>query len=218
MDAPPEGRTWSRTSGSPRCSATRRERSARARAQPGAGLSAQLRSRLADVPDGVGSPGRCRPTVRRRHRRAGAHPVATGSRMAALPPYDDALLRREMALFPEWFCGRHSASPAGDDETRARGRLRHAQRRSAAQPRVVRPSRLPFAQSHDDSPSENPGILDFQDAVADRSPTTSSRCCVTAYHRVADGRASVGLALSWQRPRGRAPVDADAASSCAGSN
>ena len=30
-----------------------------------------------------------------------------GAHAARLPPYDDALLRREMGLFPEWFCGRH---------------------------------------------------------------------------------------------------------------
>ncbi|MBS1162260.1 MAG: aminoglycoside phosphotransferase, partial [Burkholderiaceae bacterium] len=29
------------------------------------------------------------------------------SRAGALPPYDEALLRRELDLFPEWYLGRH---------------------------------------------------------------------------------------------------------------
>jgi aminoglycoside/choline kinase family phosphotransferase len=29
------------------------------------------------------------------------------SRPGVLPPYDEALLRREMDLFPEWYVGRH---------------------------------------------------------------------------------------------------------------
>ena len=29
------------------------------------------------------------------------------TRAGELPPYDEALLRREMSLFPEWYVGRH---------------------------------------------------------------------------------------------------------------
>ncbi len=38
---------------------------------------------------------------------------------ARLPAYDDALLRREMGLFPEWFCGRHLGLTLSGDEAAA---------------------------------------------------------------------------------------------------
>src|SRR5947208_522162 len=38
------------------------------------------------------------------------------TREAALPPYDDALLRRELELFPEWYVGRHLGRVLSDAE------------------------------------------------------------------------------------------------------
>ena len=32
------------------------------------------------------------------------------SKPGVLPPYDEALLRRELALFPEWYLAKHRAS------------------------------------------------------------------------------------------------------------
>src|SRR5262245_57636262 len=41
-----------------------------------------------------------------------------GQHAAVLPPYDERVLRREMTLFPEWFCGRHlRLSLEGEDAT-----------------------------------------------------------------------------------------------------
>lgn len=85
-----------------------------------------------------------------------------------LPAYDAGRLQQEMALFPEWFLSRHlglrlSAGELGVIE-RAVARLTEA---ALAQPQVL---------VHRDYHSrnlmvcdENPGILDFQDAV--RGPT-----------------------------------------------
>jgi len=84
---------------------------------------------------------------------------------AALPPYDDALLRRELALFPDWCVTREcgvtwtAAERATWDE--ACGQLVAA---ALAQPVVAvhrdwMPRNLMVADP-------NPGILDFQDAVA----------------------------------------------------
>ena len=99
--------------------------------------------------------------------------VAIQSRGAAdasrLPPYDEALLRREMGLFPEWFLGRHLEVALDASEVRTLANVFEALVTSAlAQPRVF---------VHRDYHSRNlmvcgndalgpsPGILDFQDAV-----------------------------------------------------
>jgi aminoglycoside/choline kinase family phosphotransferase len=86
------------------------------------------------------------------------------SRPGVLPDYDDALLRRELALFPEWFIGRHLGVTL--DPTRQQALAQVFDRlveRALAQPRVFvhrdyMPRNLMVSQP-------SPGILDFQDAV-----------------------------------------------------
>jgi aminoglycoside/choline kinase family phosphotransferase len=86
-----------------------------------------------------------------------------------LPPYDDALLRREMGLFPEWFCGRHlGLELPGDDAAALAGVLDVLSAEALKQPRVFvhrdyhsRNLMVTDAARH----GANPGILDFQDAV-----------------------------------------------------
>jgi len=84
---------------------------------------------------------------------------------AALPPYDDALLRRELALFPDWCvareCGVTWNAEAASTWAAACDQLVAA---ALAQPVVAvhrdwMPRNLMVADP-------NPGILDFQDAVA----------------------------------------------------
>ena len=86
------------------------------------------------------------------------------SRADVLPPYDEALLRRELGLFPEWFIGRHLGATLGDkqqqDLTTVFDRLVES---ALAQARVFvhrdyMPRNLMVSEP-------NPGILDFQDAV-----------------------------------------------------
>lgn len=95
---------------------------------------------------------------------------ARGLRHAAqLPPYDDALLRREMALFPDWFCGRHLGLPLeGDDAVAMAGIFDVLSAEALKQPRVFvhrdyhsRNLMVGDGARH----GANPGILDFQDAV-----------------------------------------------------
>jgi|HigsolmetaAR202D_1030399.scaffolds.fasta_scaffold00168_4 aminoglycoside/choline kinase family phosphotransferase len=86
-----------------------------------------------------------------------------------LPPYDDALLRREMALFPEWFCGRHLGLELEDRHMKVIGAMFDVL--------VAEASKQPRVFVHRDYHSRNlmvgdgaryganPGILDFQDAV-----------------------------------------------------
>jgi N-acetylmuramate 1-kinase len=86
------------------------------------------------------------------------------TREGELPPYDEALLRREMNLFPEWYVGRHLGVALDD---RAKAELEDVFRRILAsnlgQPRVYvhrdyMPRNLMVS-------SPNPGVIDFQDAV-----------------------------------------------------
>lgn len=83
-----------------------------------------------------------------------------------LPPYDAALLDREMELFRAWLCGRHLALAltAGEEKMLARtfALLRDA---ALAQPRVF-VHRDYHSRNLMVCAGANPGILDFQDAVA----------------------------------------------------
>jgi aminoglycoside/choline kinase family phosphotransferase len=82
----------------------------------------------------------------------------------ALPAYDEALLRRELQLFPEWYVQRHLGHSFTADEQQLWDRTCQVLIDSAlAQPRVLvhrdyMPRNLMFSQP-------NPGVLDFQDAV-----------------------------------------------------
>jgi aminoglycoside/choline kinase family phosphotransferase len=86
------------------------------------------------------------------------------SRPGALPPYDEALLRREMALFPEWYVARHKAVVLDAAQQAALEGIAATLARSAlAQPSVFvhrdyMPRNLMVCEP-------NPGVLDFQDAV-----------------------------------------------------
>jgi hypothetical protein len=83
---------------------------------------------------------------------------------SALPPYDEALLMRELQLFPDWCVQREFGVAWGDRERATWDRTCRLLVDSAlAQPRVAvhrdwMPRNLMVADP-------NPGILDFQDAV-----------------------------------------------------
>ncbi|GAB2904276.1 phosphotransferase [Paraburkholderia jirisanensis] len=86
------------------------------------------------------------------------------SREDVLPPFDEAFLRREMELMPEWFITRHLGREV---DTATRGLLDRTfallVASARAQPQVFMlrdfmPRNLMVA-------SPNPGVLDFQDAV-----------------------------------------------------
>ncbi len=103
--------------------------------------------------------------------------IQLASRENELAPYDEALLRRELDLFPEWYVAKH----LGVDLTqKQRDGLETVFRRildnNLAQPRVyvhrdyhsrnlMRVESLPHDFPGAAGLSINPGILDFQDAV-----------------------------------------------------
>jgi aminoglycoside/choline kinase family phosphotransferase len=86
-----------------------------------------------------------------------------------LPDYDEALLRREMTLFPDWFCGTHLQLEL---EPVVREQLTKAfdvlVANALEQPRVLvhrdyHSRNLMFTEQA--RHGANPGVLDFQDAV-----------------------------------------------------
>ncbi len=86
-----------------------------------------------------------------------------------LPPYDEALLRQEMALFPDWFLTTHLGMELSTGEQRLLdGTFTLLVDSALAQPQLFvhrdYHSRNLMVCAH------NPGILDFQDAV--RGPVT----------------------------------------------
>jgi aminoglycoside/choline kinase family phosphotransferase len=86
------------------------------------------------------------------------------TREGVLPAYDDAVLRREMSLFPDWYVARHLGLALGTAQRDALAATVTLLANSAlAQPRVYvhrdyMPRNLMVA-------APNPGILDFQDAL-----------------------------------------------------
>jgi aminoglycoside/choline kinase family phosphotransferase len=86
------------------------------------------------------------------------------TRPGELPRYDEALLRREMNLFPEWYIARHRRITLKDEQKNLlEGIFRALVDSALAQPRVyVHRDYMPRNLMLSDP---NPGVLDFQDAV-----------------------------------------------------
>jgi aminoglycoside/choline kinase family phosphotransferase len=86
------------------------------------------------------------------------------TRPGVLPPYDEALLRRELALFPDWYVQRHLGHALTAKQAQAlQAMFDRIVAANLAQPTVYvhrdyMPRNLMVS-------APNPGILDFQDAV-----------------------------------------------------
>jgi N-acetylmuramate 1-kinase len=96
------------------------------------------------------------------------------SRVGELPPYDEALLRREMELFPEWFLGKHlGIQLEAHERAMFDAAFSYLSAAALTQPRVFvhrdyHSRNLMVTNGASEGP--NPGVLDFQDAVF--GPTT----------------------------------------------
>jgi aminoglycoside/choline kinase family phosphotransferase len=131
------------------------------------------------------------------------------SRPGVLPPYDRALLQREMDLFPEWYVGRHLALvlSAAQCETLAgvTGLLADS---ALAQPAVYvhrdyMPRNLMLSRP-------NPGVLDFQDAVYGPITYDVASLFRDAFISWPEERVLDWTVRYWERAkRAQLPVDAD---------
>jgi len=131
------------------------------------------------------------------------------TRAGELPPYDEALLRREMALFPEWYLGRHlgmTLSAAQQAALEAAFSLLAAS--ALAQPTVYvhrdyMPRNLMLCEP-------NPGVLDFQDAVIGPISYDIASLLRDAFISWEEARVIDWCARYWEAAkRARLPVDTD---------
>ena len=131
------------------------------------------------------------------------------SREGELPPYDEALLRRELDLFPDWYIGRHLARTLDDTQRAAlEGVFRDLLANNLAQPRVF--VHRDYHSRNLMVTTPNPGVLDFQDAVY--GPVTYDLVSLLrdAYVEWSEERQIDWVVRYWERARAAGiPVDAD---------
>ncbi len=90
------------------------------------------------------------------------------SKPGVLPPYDEALLARELSLFPDWYLGKHKGVTlqGKDRETLDKAFALIIQRNLAAPSVYVHRDFMPRNLMMPGDPAEpRLGVLDFQDAV-----------------------------------------------------
>ena len=90
--------------------------------------------------------------------------IQLASREFELPPYDKALLMREMYLFPEWYVAKHLQVMLDEKQNAALETVfQRILQNNLAQPRVF--VHRDYHSRNLMVSTPNPGILDFQDAV-----------------------------------------------------
>ena len=88
-----------------------------------------------------------------------------------LPPYDLALLNREMQLFVDWYLGKHLGIELHSAQMKIINQtFSHLTDSALVQPKVFvhrdyHSRNLMYLDNNNESECHNPGILDFQDAV-----------------------------------------------------
>jgi aminoglycoside/choline kinase family phosphotransferase len=131
------------------------------------------------------------------------------SREGVLPDYDERLLRRELELFPEWYLGRHCGAPPEGRRREALDRVfARIVARNLAESRVfVHRDYMPRNLMVCD---DNPGILDFQDAVFGPVSYDVASLFRDAFVSWEEERVLDGTIRYWEKARAaRLPVPAD---------
>jgi aminoglycoside/choline kinase family phosphotransferase len=121
-----------------------------------------------------------------------------------LPPYDETLLRRELALFPDWCVQREFGVQWSSSEQATWQQVSTLLVESAlAQPRVVvHRDWMPRNLMRSDP---NPGILDFQDAVV--GPVTYDIACLLRDAFISwDEEREIDWAVRWWQAARATPV------------
>jgi aminoglycoside/choline kinase family phosphotransferase len=135
--------------------------------------------------------------------------IQLASRPGVLPNYDEALLLRELHLFPDWYLARHlQISLSASQKAELDGIFQLIVRNNLAQPRVF--VHRDYHSRNLMVTSPNPGILDFQDAVY--GPITYDLVSLfkDAYIRWDEERVLDWLIRYWEQARKLGlPVPAD---------
>ncbi|MBZ0127390.1 MAG: aminoglycoside phosphotransferase [Rhodocyclales bacterium] len=131
------------------------------------------------------------------------------SRPNELPPYDEALLRRELALFPDWYVARHLGTPLSAAQQDALESVQALLLQNIlAQPQVYvhrdyMPRNLMVC-------ADNPGVLDFQDAVCGPITYDVASLFRDAFISWEEERVLDWAVRYWEKAkRAGLPVDAD---------
>lgn len=131
------------------------------------------------------------------------------TRGGELPPYDEALLRREMQLFPDWYVARHLGRELRPEQARRLEEIFALLVKSAlAQPQVyVHRDFMPRNLMLSDP---NPGVLDFQDAVVGPLSYDMVSLLRDAFLSWEEERVLDWAARYWEKARSAGlPLDAD---------
>jgi N-acetylmuramate 1-kinase len=128
------------------------------------------------------------------------------SRPGELPPYDEALLRRELNLFPDWYLRKHLGKTVSQETLESI--FAPLVKSALAQPKVYvhrdyMPRNLMVCEP-------NPGVLDFQDAVF--GPITYDPVCLMRDAFISWEEAQVldWTVRYWEKAKqAHLPVDAD---------
>jgi len=131
------------------------------------------------------------------------------TRTGELPPYDEALLLREMNLFPDWYLARHLKTDLSPARKADLEKIFELLTRSAlAQPAVYvhrdyMPRNLMVSQP-------NPGVLDFQDAVIGPSTYDAVSLVRDAFVSWEEEQVLDWTVRYWERAKkAKLPVDRD---------
>lgn len=131
------------------------------------------------------------------------------SRPDALPPYDEALLRRELSLFPDWYVARHLGTPLSAQQQETLERMQALLLQNIlAQPKVFvhrdyMPRNLMVCE-------DNPGVLDFQDAACGPITYDVASLFRDAFLSWEEARVLDWTVRYWEKARRAGlPVDAD---------
>ncbi len=136
--------------------------------------------------------------------------IQSASRADELPAYDAALLMREMRLFPDWYLSRHLGISLDEAQQRVLENTFNAiLANNLAQPQVY-VHRDWHTRNLMCTNTDNPGVLDFQDAV--HGPITYDLVSIykDAYIRWDEDRVLDWLVRYWQAARKAGlPVNVD---------
>jgi hypothetical protein len=136
--------------------------------------------------------------------------IQTASQPGELPAYDTELLMREMRLFPDWYVGKHLNLQLDADQQNVLDQtFQRILTNNLAQPQVY-VHRDWHSRNLMQTPANNPGVLDFQDAVY--GPITYDLASIykDAYIRWDEDRVLDWLVRYWQAARQAGlPVNAD---------
>jgi aminoglycoside/choline kinase family phosphotransferase len=131
------------------------------------------------------------------------------TRAGELPPYDEALLRRELNLFPEWYVKRHRSIELSPAQAQVlESVFAHLVKSALAQPKVYvhrdyMPRNLMVSEP-------NPGVLDFQDAVIGPITYDAVSLLRDAFLSWDEERVLDWTVRYWQKAKSAGlPVDAD---------